>query len=190
MATTQPRLDDIIIKVSGKLGDTITDVTDETGSFSLQDKVDAINEARKKFYSDTLNALNSDDFVKMFPEWREFVIGMSLTSKPERVRLVLKMVKNGVIINPIPPEHYIDSLNNSYSKFINSATEMWFMEYARSITVLNQPAITTADAFIYTQPEFRIIRSVGQADIVDPEIWLPDIVALAVKLLESDTQRG
>jgi hypothetical protein len=185
---SQPRLDNIILQVARNVGENITDPTTEN-SFTLQDRLDAINEARKKVYLDNFNLIkNIGEFVIAYPEWKEYILNMTLATKLDRIRTVLSMEKNGVIINRLPDEQYLEAKNNPYSKWKGSATEMWFSEFDSYIEVVNQPGITTANAFIYTQP-VNVARGSREADIIDPEIWIPDIILKATELLEINTQR-
>ena len=65
----QPKLEEILKDVSVRAGDTVTTASADGFLFTSQDRLDAVNSARKVLYREMISQLGLDEFIKQYPEF-------------------------------------------------------------------------------------------------------------------------
>lgn len=202
----QPKLDRLLIDVASAVGDSVATAGAAGKIYSGADRLTAINKAREAVYDAYIESLQGiDNFIATFPEWVKVVTTFTLSPKPGYVKKILKMHHtNGgtqVIINPLPPEMYLDALYNStYSSWGATAAEWYFMEHKNNVdteivTILTNTglyggaSVTTGQVVLQPVDALHDTISGGtNDDIPDPVIWHERTVKAAVDKLQNEMQ--
>lgn len=123
----QPKLNEILIDVSYKIGDGVTSASADGEIFTASDRLKSINEARIILYNDLLETLGVDDFLKIFPE---FVTETGAIAKVQSSKLGVYIPLNGA------GNSYTDS-----SKTLVVATGNYSNGLSNLSTLLNAPVM-------------------------------------------------
>lgn len=196
----QPKLDQISIKLSKRIGDEVSSAaSDGAGGITAAMRLDAINDARDTLYLQRLLQLGLDGFQDMFPEFVKsvFLYGEDDYVLEDFIKKVLSAVlfvdETGIshILNFVDPDKYQEASLNPFSTYVTNSSYKVYSVFDNKIKLL--PNVVDEDDNIQA---VCLIQPVGVAqgganpDIFEPVNWINDITEGAYKVLLANLQRS
>lgn len=193
----QPKLDIISIDVSRRIGDEVTSSNADGNTITAAQRLKAINDARDMLYTQKLESLGLDDFIRLYPEFVALSTYLAITSntvtKPADCKLVLEMtcfqdVMGTKNFHSLPKhmtqKNYHDALYNTFSRWKATAGKPKFAEFESTVKLVATVTDYTDAILNYLKQPVDIAGYGGSnADLFEPEGWHEEIKRIASEII-------
>lgn len=195
----QAILEQVSLKLSDRVGDSVTGLTVDGKVFTAQSRLDAINLARGRYFEQILQSMEPDQFAELYPEFtKETSTPITLSSgkgaRPANCRYIIgcQLTRTGTVyikeVKRIPKRVYYDAMNNTDSPFCPTLLDNKFFEKGEYVHIYAETGATVAGSINLIYMEQPIDLTLGGTDMPEPVTWRDYIIELAKVILLSNQQ--